>query len=98
MTSCWRARPAERPSFSEVRQRLEALLAAGSDYLDLDNIDLPPPAPHLDGHSPPASPRIVPSTAPLLGEMQPPREGREGEGVGRGSSELDFLSLHIDMP
>ena len=41
MSQCWLENPRNRPSFTWLRSRLDTLLLAGQDYLELFNIDVP---------------------------------------------------------
>ena len=41
MRTCWAESPQDRPSFPELREQLEDLMAEDRDYLVLEDIDVP---------------------------------------------------------
>ncbi|KAK3093046.1 hypothetical protein FSP39_010475 [Pinctada imbricata] len=41
MRQCWMEDPSDRPSFTDLRVRIELLLSRDRDYLELENIDVP---------------------------------------------------------
>ncbi len=42
MAQCWHGMPDKRPDFTEIRESLEDMMSTDLDYLDLDNINVPP--------------------------------------------------------
>jgi hypothetical protein len=54
MHRCWTEDPADRPTFTDLRESLELLLGRELNYLQLDNIDVPiQPASNSSDMTPP---------------------------------------------
>lgn len=98
MLSCWQARPQDRPSFKELRQRLEDILQDSASYLELNGAQNRSYY-NLSGGAP--------SMKPLLGEQsddgecsEPPEYGcmdfeRRGSFPRRRQSEPDGSNVRL---
>lgn len=98
MLSCWQARPQDRPSFKELRQRLEDILQDSASYLELNG---------AQNHSYYNFSGGAPSLKPLLDEhsddgecSEPPEYGcmdleRRGSFPQRRQSEPDGSNVRL---
>ena len=77
MRTCWAESPLDRPSFTELREQLEDLMAEDRDYLVLEDIDVPLSA--SESSSNPTAPDL------FSGELLPSQAAREA--VSASSSE-----------
>ncbi len=69
MTQCWHGIPDKRPDFADMRQTLEDMMSTDLDYLDLDNINVPPGDLHARDNS----------ATSLLIDLDPEPEGAEAD-------------------
>ena len=74
MRTCWAEHPLDRPSFTEIREILEDLMAENRDYLVLEDIDVPLSA--SDSSSIPNCPDL------FSGEMMPSQAARQVHNNG----------------
>ncbi|KAL8603195.1 hypothetical protein ACOMHN_025210 [Nucella lapillus] len=72
MRACWEENPADRPSFTELRDQLETLMAQDRDYLALEDIDVPLSA--SDSSSNPTMPELF-SSHDLMAAAVPAHPG-----------------------
>lgn len=78
MRTCWAESPTDRPSFTELREQLEDLMAEDRDYLVLEDIDVPLSASESSSN---------PTASDLFsGEMLPSQAAREAVSVSSSES------------
>ena len=78
MRACWADVPGDRPTFRELREQLEDLMAQDRDYLLLEDIDVPLSA--SESSSNPTAPEL------FSGEMAPSLSARQTVSVSSSGS------------